>query len=66
MIHKDSRRQLDGIDVQLALLVMEEFEAETGSRPSHDNDDILALLRSIYLDMIRQNARKHAMDLAAA
>ena len=45
---------------------MEEFEAETGSRPSHDNDDILALLRSIYLDMIRQNARKHAMDLAAA
>ena len=51
---------------EVTRMVMEEFEAETGSRPSHDNDDILALLRSIYLDMIRQNARKHAMDLAAA
>ena len=46
--------------------VDQHFEAESDARPHHDNDDILALLRTIYLDMIRQNARRHAADLAAA
>lgn len=50
---------------EVTRMVMEEFEAEISGRPSHDNDDILSLLRSIYLDMIRQNARRHAADLAA-
>lgn len=51
---------------EVTRIVMEDFEAESDARPHHDNDDILALLRTIYLDMIRQNARRHAADLAAA
>ena len=51
---------------EVTRMVMDEFEAESTARPDADNDDILALLRSIYLDMIRQNARRHAVDLAAA
>jgi uncharacterized protein (DUF2336 family) len=51
---------------EVTRMVMEEFEAEPVLAKNHDNDDIVALLRSIYLDMIRQNARRHAMDLAAA
>jgi len=51
---------------EVTRLVMEEFEAGQVDRKNHANDDIVALLRSIYLDMIRQNARRHALDLAAA
>jgi uncharacterized protein (DUF2336 family) len=51
---------------EVTRLVMEEFESGLADRKNHANDDIVALLRSIYLEMIRQNARRHAMDLAAA
>jgi uncharacterized protein (DUF2336 family) len=51
---------------EVTRLVMEDFEAQDEGRRSHANDDIVALLRSIYLDMMRQNARRHAMDLVAA
>jgi len=51
---------------EVTRLVMEKFETEHGAAKDHANDDIVALLRSIYLDMIRQNARRHAMKLAAA
>jgi uncharacterized protein (DUF2336 family) len=51
---------------EVTRMVMEEFETQHADRRSHANDDIVALLRSIYLDMMRQNARRHAMDLAAA
>lgn len=51
---------------EVTRMVMEAFEAETLARPHHDNDDVLALLRAIYLEMMRQNARRHAADLAAA
>ena len=51
---------------EVTRLVMEEFESGPADRKNHANDDIVALLRSIYLEMIRQNARRHAMDLAAA
>lgn len=51
---------------EVTRMVMEEFEESHRASKGHDNDDIVALLRSIHLDMIRQNARRHAMDLAAA
>lgn len=51
---------------EVTRMVMEKFEAEHGAAKSHANDDIVALLRSIHLDMVRQNARRHAMKLAAA
>lgn len=52
---------------EVTRMMMEEFEAglDTNAR-SHANDDIVSLLRSIHLEMMRQNARRHALDLAAA
>lgn len=51
---------------EVTRMVMERFEAEHRAVKDHANDDIVSLLRSIYLDMIRQNARRHAQNLAAA
>jgi uncharacterized protein (DUF2336 family) len=51
---------------EVTRIVMEDFEAGTEIHMVHANDDIIALLRSIHLDMMRQNARRHAIDLAAA
>ncbi|WP_158629331.1 DUF2336 domain-containing protein [Roseitalea porphyridii] len=46
--------------------VLERMERETAGRRDAANDDILGLLRSIHLDAMRDNARAHARDLAAA
>lgn len=46
--------------------VMEQLEANDAPHLDAANDDILALLRSIYLDAMRENARRHAVDLARA
>jgi len=46
--------------------VMERMEQENENRKAAANDDILALLRSIYLETMRANARRHAVDLANA
>ncbi|MFZ2100229.1 MAG: DUF2336 domain-containing protein [Oricola sp.] len=51
---------------EVTRMVMEAIEGDRGGAKTHANDDIVALLRSIYLDMIRQNARRHALELAAA
>lgn len=51
---------------EVTRMVMEKFEAEHSAAKNHANDDIVMLLRSIHLDMVRQNARRHAMKLAAA
>lgn len=51
---------------EVTRMVMEKFEAEHSAAKNHANDDIVTLLRSIHLDMVRQNARRHAMKLAAA
>ena len=51
---------------EVTRMVLERFEAEHSAAKDHANDDVVALLRSIHLDMIRQNARRHALDLAAA
>lgn len=46
--------------------IMERLEADTKGRQPAANDDILALLRSIYLESMRDNARRHAVDIANA
>ncbi|WP_026481598.1 DUF2336 domain-containing protein [Ahrensia sp. 13_GOM-1096m] len=47
--------------------IMERFEEEaSGSTHMAANDDIMSLLRSIYLDAMRDNARKHAVALTKA
>lgn len=46
--------------------IMERLEADNKDRQPAANDDILALLRSIYLETMRDNARRHAVDLANA
>ncbi|TCD12378.1 DUF2336 domain-containing protein [Oricola cellulosilytica] len=51
---------------EVTRMIIEAFDADNASARDHDNDDIAALLRNIHLDMIRQNARRHALDLAAA
>ena len=51
---------------EVTRIVLEDFKVRAAERMEHANDDILALLRSIHLDMLRQNARRHALDLAAA
>ena len=51
---------------EVTRLVLEDLEARSAQHIEHANDDILALLRSIHLDMLRNNARRHAIDLAAA
>ncbi len=33
---------------------------------AHGNDDIVSLIRSIYLETIRENGRKHAEAIRAA
>ncbi|MEM9575368.1 MAG: DUF2336 domain-containing protein, partial [Pseudomonadota bacterium] len=46
--------------------IMERLEADNKDRQPAANDDIMALLRSIYLETMRDNARRHAVDLANA
>ena len=46
--------------------LMERIEQDKGSRCDAANDDIVGLLRTIHLDAMRDNARAHARDLAAA
>ena len=46
--------------------VMEGIEQDAGGRRDAANDDIVGLLRAIHLDAMRDNARAHARDLAAA
>ncbi|MBO6639919.1 MAG: DUF2336 domain-containing protein [Roseitalea sp.] len=46
--------------------IIERIETEGEARRSAANDDIVGVLRSIHLDAMRDNARAHARDLAAA
>ncbi len=38
----------------------------TGTVPPAANDDMLSLLKRLYLDAIRENAREQALVIAAA
>ncbi|MCR9122695.1 MAG: DUF2336 domain-containing protein [Phyllobacteriaceae bacterium] len=46
--------------------IIERIETEAAARRSAANDDIVGILRAIHLDAMRDNARAHARDLAAA
>ena len=46
--------------------IMEKMERDTRKGRSADNDDVFGLLRAIHLEIMRDNARAHARDLAAA
>ncbi len=50
---------------EVARLMMVELE-RTRSKIGHANDDLVALLRGIYLDAMRENSRNHALAIAAA
>lgn len=49
---------------EVTFRLSEYLAAQREEVTSHANDDILALLRSIYLDTMRDNARHHAIELA--
>ncbi len=52
---------------EIARLMLQHFgAAETTPAFAHGNDDIVALIRSIYLETIRENGRKHAEAIRAA
>jgi uncharacterized protein (DUF2336 family) len=57
--------RLDAGPQEIARLMMAELEK---SRPhmGHANDDLMALLRGIYLEAMRENSRNHALAIAAA
>ncbi len=52
---------------EIARLMLQHFgAAETTPAFAHGNDDLVALIRSIYLETIRENGRKHADAIRAA
>lgn len=46
--------------------LIEAVDRDSAERRDAANDDILDLLRAIHIDTLRENARAHAQDLAAA
>jgi hypothetical protein len=50
---------------EVARLMMLELEKRR-SKIGHANDDLVALLRGVYLDAMRENSRSHALAIAAA
>ena len=57
--------RLDAGPQEIARLMMVELEKNRSSI-GHANDDLMALLRGIYLDAMRENSRNHALAIAAA
>lgn len=51
---------------EVTRMVMERLETTKTEHYQAANDDILGLLRSIYFDTMRHNARRHAIDIASA
>jgi uncharacterized protein (DUF2336 family) len=52
---------------EIARLMLEQFGADHPTPAfAHGNDDLVALLRSIYLETVRENGRKHAQSIQAA
>ena len=48
-------------------MMLQRFNAaETTPAFAHGNDDLVALIRSIYLETIRENGRRHAEAIKAA
>ena len=52
---------------EIARMMLQHFNAaETTPAFAHGNDDLVALIRSIYLETIRENGRRHAEAIKAA
>jgi uncharacterized protein (DUF2336 family) len=52
---------------EIARRMLEQFGADqTTPAFAHGNDDLVALIRSIYLETVRENGRKHAQSIQAA
>jgi uncharacterized protein (DUF2336 family) len=52
---------------EIARLMLEQFNADKPTPAfAHGNDDLVALIRSIYLETVRENGRKHAQSIQAA
>jgi uncharacterized protein (DUF2336 family) len=52
---------------EIARLLLEQFSADQPTPAfAHGNDDLVALVRSIYLETVRDNGRKHAQSIQAA
>ena len=53
---------------EVSWLMLKEIGGTPGAStiPNADNDDLIALLKSIHLDQLRRNARGHALAIAAA
>jgi uncharacterized protein (DUF2336 family) len=52
---------------EIARMMLQHFNAaETTPAFAHGNDDLVALIRSIYLETIRENGRRHADAIKAA
>lgn len=52
---------------EVSWLMLREIKATPGQKgPSHDNDDLATLLKALHLEVLRENARGHAMTIAAA
>ncbi len=46
--------------------MLEQARAEAGKHGSADNDRLVPLIKAMYLEIIRDNARSHALAIAAA
>lgn len=57
--------RLDAGPQEVARRMMAELEMKR-SHMGHANDDLLALLRGVYLETMRDNSRSHALAIAAA
>ena len=57
--------RLDAGPQEVARLMMVELE-KNRFKIRHANDDLIALLRGVYLDAMRDNSRNHALAIAAA
>lgn len=52
---------------EIARMMLQHFNAaETTPAFAHGNDDLVALIRSIYLETVRENGRRHAEAIKAA
>lgn len=59
------KRQCGAQEVMWAML--EQANADAGNGPeSADNDRLVPLIKAMYLEIIRENARSHALAIAAA
>ncbi|MGL4490804.1 MAG: DUF2336 domain-containing protein, partial [Rhizobiaceae bacterium] len=52
---------------EVARIILEQFGADQPTPAfAHSNDDLVSLVRSIYLETVRENGRKHAQSIQAA